>query len=165
MLKSGLNTLVRKSCSGALEHMCVFISSASSVRCWQPLWTHTLCLCEFYSCVVGPKSSFWLLQPQQVRMWEKAAGEWRDFRVKRKNLSLSPPLSSSLLLSPPRLCRAAPRSLLRWWQRLKSRKATFPGFPEAFLGTVHLPSSRGEIIFCRLLGKLSLKGLVFKICV
>lgn len=45
------------------------------------------------------------------------------------------------------------------------QKATFPGFPEAFLGTAHLPSSRGRIIFRGLLGKRSLKGLVFKICV
>lgn len=45
------------------------------------------------------------------------------------------------------------------------QRTTFPGFPEAFLGTVHLPSSRGGIIFRGLLGKSSLKGSVFKICV
>jgi len=35
------------------------------------------------------------------------------------------------------------------------QKAAFPGLPKALLGTVHLPSSRGRIIFRRHLGKLS----------
>lgn len=137
-----------------------------SVRWWQirvSVWKHRLCLC-FTVLFLAPSQ---VLQPDRVTC-ERFKDPTRVMWLQGENLSDEEKKTKKFpasRLSSSSVCRAALQSQLRWWQRLKSRRETFPGFPEAFLGTVHLPSSRRGITFRRLLGKGSLKGLVLKTCV
>ena len=120
---------------GTLTPVCAFYWQ------WWMAWMPTPCLCAFYIFVSGTKSSFWLFPPECVTVWEKPAGEFRNFArqcgfgaknfpwlEKRKNSG-----------KPKKFCLCTPIfrdrekpvklwgrlllvSLLRWWQQLKSRE-------------------------------------------
>lgn len=152
---------------------------------WRSVWIHTLCFYVSFIVEIWHKvkcESFTAWCERELRTDLKTRHEWRDFRGKafrrvkeicRSQKVLPHALLFHDIVQPVKLwvslllvclpCSAALSAQMMTAAEIQ--KATFPGFPEAFLGTVHLPSSRGGIIFRRLLGKRSLKGLVFKICV